>query len=242
MLNNALARVVDFLFPPSCPLCRLPTASARALCGACWGKLEHIGAPNCEKCGDPFEYFVPGPQLCVKCMTVPRRLDAAIAALSYNDAAKKLVYRLKFCDAVDLVPMMATQMAAAGRDAIARSDVIIPVPSCRKRLRRRKYNQSALLARRIARQSGKPVTYRALLKIKSTPPQTSLSAKARERNLSAAFLAPSRNAEEIAGKNILLIDDVYTTGATVEACAKALKKAGAAQVRALTLCKTLKKM
>jgi ComF family protein len=237
-LRRLLRAALDLLLPPCCPLCRRLASEAHALCASCWGQLEHIASPQCVRCGHPFEYEAPGESECLACLSRPPQFARGRAALSYNETAKRLVFRLKFCGGTDMAPMMAEWMLRAGKDLLREADLLVPVPLHRARLLARQYNQAALLARRIGKRAGVAVRYDVLKKTKRTGAQSRLSRKARERNLKGAFLAPENKRKHLEGKNVLLVDDVYTTGATADRCARALRKGGAAKVCVLTLCKT----
>lgn len=230
---------VDAIFPPRCFLCADIISQKGHVCVSCWRELQFITAPQCGCCGHPFEYAVGEDALCGACIQDEPAYDKARAVLSYDDASRKLVTRFKFSDMTHSGHTLASWMIRAGEQCTRDADVIVPVPLHRMRLVKRRYNQAAILARYIARQTELPLLVDGLKRLKHTTPQSGLSRRQRKLNVKGAFAVPSSRLQQIEKKRILLIDDVMTTGATLEACAKALKKAGAAQVRVLTLARTL---
>ena len=177
--------------------------------------------------------------LCAACLTRPPAFDTARAILRYDDTSRAPILALKHADRLDLVPGFALWLERAGRPLIEASDLIVPVPLHRGRLWRRRYNQSAELARALSRRTGLALDAGALLRSRPTPSQGAMtSARARRRNVLGAFKVPERG--RVAGRNILLVDDVVTTGATAEAAARALKRAGAAKVRILALARVVR--
>lgn len=232
---KTLSALSRYFFPGRCALCDDALASDGALCASCWNRLEYVAPPFCKICRLPGDTETG---VCRECERKKPAFAAAYAAYIYNDAASSLISRLKFKDGLHVFPFLADACYFAAKDGLAECDVLVPVPMHPRRLRARMYNQSALLARRIAKKAGKPVFYRALRRVKHTAPQTGKSRKQRLRNLSGAFRADIRKHPQISGAVIGLIDDVYTTGATLSACARALKQAGAAKVIAITVCRT----
>ena len=180
-----------------------------------------------------------GDALCAVCLAHPPAFDAARAILRYDDTSRLPILALKHADRLDLVPGFALWLERAGRELIAASELIVPVPLHRLRLWRRRYNQAAELARALSRRTGLPCNNAALVRRRPTPSQGSMpSAKGRRRNVLGAFKVP--DPELVAGRNILLVDDVITTGATAEAAARALKRAGAPKVRLLALARVVR--
>ena len=240
--SHRLGRLVlDFLFPPQCLACRAPVAESHNLCALCWGKITFLSDPMCTVCGFPFEYETGPDTVCAGCRERQPVFDGARALMRYDNASRDPVLALKRADRLDLVPLFARWMAMAGRDLLARSDLIIPVPLHRSRLWHRRFNQSALIAHALGKIARKPVDCFALERARPTPSQGEMpSAHARQRNVQGAFCI-SRS-ERVRGKAILLIDDVYTTGATVEACARALKRAGAIRIFVLALARVVRRL
>lgn len=221
------------LFPPVCPVCRQATAAAHALCPDCWTGLAFIEPPFCAVLGTPFPYD-PGPgAVSPEAIADPPRFRRMRAAVLYDDRAARLASALKYADRTELVPMLAGWMARAGAGLLAEADLVVPVPLHRLRLLQRRYNQSAELARRVAKTAGVPYAPLALARSRRTRRQVGLGASERHRNVARAFGVPDRWRARIAGRRILLVDDVFTTGATVDAAALALLKGGAATVDVL---------
>ncbi len=173
--------------------------------------------------------------VCGTCLAYPPKVAKTRSVMLYNDASKRLVLGLKHGDQLHLVPAMATWMHRAGGPLWDTSDVLVPVPLHRWRLLKRRYNQAALLARALGESTGKPVMVDALTRWRKTESQGHKSRTERARNIAGAFRVTPRRALDLRGKRVLLVDDVLTTGATLEACATALHSAGAASVMALTL-------
>jgi ComF family protein len=243
--GRAIGRVsralLDLAYPPLCATCRTPVGQAHALCAACWNAMAFLDGPGCVRCGLPFE-IDPGPDtLCAACHADPPAFDKACSVLRYDDASKKAILALKRADRLDLVPAFARWLARAGREMLAEADVLVAVPLHRRRLWQRRYNQSAVMAQGLSRLCGKPADPLLLERIRPTPSQGEMpSAKARRRNVRGAFrVAPGRR-EAVKGKTVLLVDDVFTTGATVSACARALRRAGAGKVLVLTLARVVR--
>ncbi len=234
-------RLLDVLFPPLCIACRAPIAAAHNLCAACWRKVGFIERPFCDLCGFPFEFDATLETLCAACQQRAPAFERARGLMRYDDASRDLILALKRADRLDLVPPFARWLARVGQDLIAQADLIVPVPLHRWRLWQRRFNQSALLAQGLGRLTGKPVDCLALVRTRPTPSQGEMpSARARRRNVQGAFRVAEASAQAIEGRAILLVDDVFTTGATLEACARALKRAGARQVFVLTLARVVR--
>ena len=233
MLKQLAASALDLVFPPRCASCACMVASPGALCGACFAELSFITAPCCACCGLPFGFHLDEGALCGECIKDMPPFRLARAALQYDDRSRLQVLGLKFHDRTQFVPMMARLMKQAGAECFYGADALVPVPLHFRRLLRRGFNQSALLARALARDTGIRVHYRALVRRKYTPPQAGLTRAQRLDNVRGVFIAHPR--AQVRGKVLVLVDDVYTTGATVKACAKALLRAGAIEVRVLTL-------
>ena len=226
--------VGDFVLPPLCPVCLVGTGSHQALCPECWCKIRFIEHPYCAILGIPFSYDQGEGAISPPAMAQAPDFDRLRSVALYDDVVRSLVHALKYRDRTELVPMMATWMRRAGMEEIRRADVILPVPLHRWRLFQRRFNQSAELARHIAKATETPYLTRALLRRKATRRQVGLGKKARQRNLQGAFVVPAEEAFRLKGKHVILVDDVFTTGATVNAAARALRRAGAREVTVLT--------
>ena len=237
-LRRARDRLLDFLLPPRCLACAAPVAATGTLCTACWRAVTFLGAPCCAGCGYPFDFDVGPGGLCGACMAAAPRFDRARAAMRYDDASRALVLALKHGDRLHLAPPLAQWMKRAGAELLADTDLQLPVPLHWTRLFARRYNQSALLAQAIAKAGGPLVLADALIRRRRTPSQGNKNASARRRNVAGAFVV--NRPDEIRGKRVVLIDDVLTTGATVEECARILKRAGAVRVDVLTLARVVR--
>jgi ComF family protein len=238
ILRNTTRAVLDLLFPPLCMQCRAAVAEP-GFCATCWSAITFLDGPGCSCCGLPFPVALEGENLCPACLTKPPSFDSARAILAYDDKSRGAILALKHADRLDLVPGFARWLSRTGRIGLSDSDLVVPVPLHPLRLWRRRYNQSAELARRLVH--GWDLVYApdALVRSRSTASQGEMAnAKARRRNVLKAFRVP--DPARIAGRRILLLDDVLTTGATVEACARALKRAGAAKVHVLVLARVVK--
>ncbi|WP_018259544.1 ComF family protein [Methylobacterium sp. WSM2598] len=226
--------LLGLVYPPTCIACGAATGLPHALCPACWRGVRFIERPYCERLGTPFavDLGVPG-LLSPAAMADPPVFARARAALRYDATAKRLVHRLKYEDRLDLAAAMGAMMARAGRELIAEADVAVPVPLWRWRLWWRRFNQAMLLARHATRGSGLAVAPDLLARVKRTRPQVGLSRAARAENLQGAFRVPEAARPRLAGRRVLLVDDVITTGSTANAAARALLRGGAAAVDVL---------
>jgi ComF family protein len=238
-LRAGLRLLLDVALPPLCPSCREPLGGGAGLCAACWSKLSLIEPPYCARLGIPFTYD-PGPGLLsMEAIANPPSYDRARAAVRYDDIARALVHRFKYGDRLDLAPMMGRWMARAGRELLEGADALIPVPLHWRRLWARRFNQSAALAGAISRLAGPPVLHGAVQRVRATPQQVGLSKTERAENVQGAFKVDPARKAEIAGKRLVVVDDVLTSGATTEACARALLRAGAGHVDVLVFARVV---
>lgn len=227
-----LSPLLNLALPPRCPMTGRLVSRNGALDPEYWAQLTFIQSPLCTCCGNPFAASAAGDMSCGACLREPPDFTSARAALKYDDASAKMILRLKYADGTILAPLFANWLQQAGAKLIEDSDLIVPVPLHRWRLLKRRYNQAGLLAQRLSQLTKLPHEPFALQRIKATPPQGHKSKAARLDNVQGAFTALSG---KVQGKRILLIDDVLTSGATVNACARALYKGGAAKVHVLTI-------
>lgn len=234
-----LAAVVDSVLPPYCLSCATPVDDAGALCGPCWQALHFLEAPLCSHCGLPLEGAQEGDMLCGACIAEPPVYLRARASVGYDEASRPLVSRFKYRDGTEMAESFASWMTRAGRPLLAECDLIVPVPLHPLRLFLRRFNQAALLAHSLGRRAGRVVVPDLLRRVRFTPPQVGLSAEGRRRNVAHVFRLRARYAEQIRKMRILLVDDVLTTGATAEACARVLVRAGAGAVDVLTLARVV---
>ncbi len=233
-------RLIDLALPPQCLACHAPVAEMGTLCPSCWSRLKLIERPYCERLGIPFAYDLGPGALSAEAIADPPPFDRARAVTVYDDVARRLIHGLKYRDRLELARWMANWMARAGTGLIDAADIIVPVPLHRRRLWWRRYNQAAMLTRALAVRAGKPVANDALVRIRATAQQVGLSAEERDRNVRGAFRVRQEGKASIAGRRVLLVDDVYTTGATVKAATRALLRAGAAAVDVLTFARVVK--
>lgn len=206
-----------------------------ALCPTCWERLEFIAEPCCVRCGYPFAFETTTHAQCGICIQKAPVYDKARAVLRYTDTSRALVTRLKYGDQTQLAPSYGAWLAQFGRELIADSDVIIPVPLHYRRFVQRRYNQSALLGDALQRACGLPMIPDGLLRMRATKPQVSLRGEQRLKNVRGAFTIHPKHRQQITGKRVLLIDDMMTTSATVTACTQALRDADVFKVNVLTL-------
>ena len=231
--------VQDVLFPATCAGCRRHVAQPGTLCAACWPKLRFLERPWCAVMGTPFPYEMGAGFLSAEAIARPPPFDRLRSAAVYEGVAGRMVQALKYSDRTDLAPWMARWMLRAGAEFLPDADLILPVPLHRLRFWTRRFNQSAELARPLAKLAGIPFEPLGVERVKPTRRQVGLKLEERQRNVRAAFRVPPDMKGKIAGKRIVVVDDVYTTGATVGAVARILKRANAAQVDVLTFARAL---
>jgi ComF family protein len=240
-LSGRVSRtVLDAVLPPRCLKCGEILASANGLCPDCWRKLTWLGAPCCACCGQPFPFESGDDALCGACLQKRPAYDRARAVFRYDDESRDLVIGLKHADRTESVPALAGWMARAGRPLLQTAALIVPVPLHWTRLASRRFNQAGLLAQAIGRAAGLPVLPQALSRKRATRSQGHLGRLARFRNVKGAIVVADRHVAAVTNRDILLIDDVITTGATVESAAKALISAGARRVDVLALAKVVR--
>lgn len=229
-LGMRLARpVIDFALPPRCAGCGLIVGEVGSFCPECWTKIEFLGAGGCERCGIPLE--ATDAEICAACLAQPSPVDRMRAAVAYGEIARSLALRLKYGRKTALAATMARYMAVHLGD-IPSDSIIMPVPLHRRRLWGRGFNQAVLIARSLAATQHLPVECRTLIRTRATPPLKAMSMAQRRRAVSGAFaIATGRT---VAGRTVILVDDILTTGSTAGACARVLKRAGAARVELIS--------
>jgi ComF family protein len=237
-LRQASRAALDLALPPLCAACREPVTDS-GLCAACWSKLAFIAPPYCERLGIPFAYDAGPGMLSMEAIADPPSYGRARAAVRYDEVARKMVHALKYNDRLDLAPAMGRWMARAGQELIAGADALVPVPLHWRRLWARRFNQSAVLAKAIAETSGIAVAYTLIRRVKPTAQQVGLSKAERATNVQGAFRVPADGKGEVRGRRLILIDDVLTSGATLDACTRALLRAGAANVDVLVFARVV---
>lgn len=231
---------IDIALPPQCLACDRPTAVHGSLCAACWSRLRLIEKPYCVRLGVPFTYSIGEGALSAEAIADPPPFDRCRAVAVFDDVARKLVHGLKYRDRLELASWMAGWMRRAGADIVAGADIIVPVPLHPRRLWWRRANQSALLAQGVATAAGVAFAPLALRRIRATEQQVGLTPDQRDRNVRGAFLVPPDTRISVAGRRVLLVDDVYTTGATVKAATRALLRGGAAAVDVLVFARVVR--
>jgi ComF family protein len=242
VLRSMLGTLADLVLPPVCIVCRTRIGSHGLVCGACFAKIDFIAPPLCDRLGVPLPYHTGAagePCLSAAAIADPPVYDRARAAARYSATMRDLIQSFKYRDRHEGLPLFGRWLAKAGQELLADADYIVPVPLYRARLWTRRFNQSALLAQAVGKLSAVPVDCFVLKRVRATASQVGLTAKQRQRNVAGAFKGEPAGKERIKGKRIILVDDVITTGATAEACAKVLKRAGAVGVDVLALARAV---
>jgi ComF family protein len=241
LARQGAVRLLNLIFPPLCVSCRMRVGEAHALCAACWNAISFIEGSLCSCCGSPFEVDPGSETVCGGCLARPHDFARARSLFRYDDASKPLILAFKHGDRLDHAPAFARWLERTGRPLFSDAELLVPVPLHRWKLWKRRYNQAAVVAEGLSRIAGLPHDPLVLEKRRATKSQGEMpSAKARRRNVLNAFRVPPEKAARVRGRRILLIDDVFTTGATLNACARALTRAGAARVDALTLARVVR--
>lgn len=238
-LRAGLNAALGIVYPPSCIACHAATGEAQALCPACWAGIGFIERPFCERLGTPFALDLGEGLLSPAAIADPPVFRRARAVCRFDGAARELVHRLKYDDRLELALTLGRMMTQAGRELLGEAEMIVPVPLHRTRLWSRRFNQAAALAQVVAKLSTVPLAPGLLARVKRTRQQVGLTRAQRIDNLQGAFKVPLAMRPRIEGRRILLIDDVLTTGSTVNASARALLRAGAAQVDVLTFARVV---
>lgn len=238
---NFFKKILEIIFPSHCLYCEKIISAEGLFCNDCWQKLQFITEPKCNICSNPFEFVVGDNLTCSSCLSNPPSYDASVVIFRYNQIIGKVIGDLKYRDSTYIANKLAKILFIQAQPEIAEADFIIAVPLHIKRLRKRRFNQSVLLCRALTKTevTKTKLIPDFLLRIKNTAAQVSLRKKQRQNNLKSAFALNPKYQNIIKDKKILLIDDVMTTGATLENCAKILKKSGAKKVTILTIAKTI---
>jgi ComF family protein len=223
--------LLDLVFPPhSLDEDLGPAPQSSGFSADAWSRIAFVDGPVCDGCGAPLEFALGAGVVCPPCEARPHAFSRARAACLYDDGSRGAILKLKHADRLDLAPLFARWLLRAARELIAEADLVAPVPLHPSRLIVRRYNQAAEIARPLARLSGRAYAPDLLRRIKATPTQGGRSGSARRRNVAGAFVVPASRAAAVRGERVLLVDDVLTTGATTDGCARALLAAGAAGV------------
>ncbi len=234
--------MLDFALPPRCPGCGAITGEPHRFCLDCWRSLTFLGEPCCARCGLPFAYPADGESACGRCLAEPPPFDRLRAAVAYGDVSRQVALKLKYSGRPALAETLAHFMLRHVRPEEGPPEegrpgeggaLLVPVPLHRWRIWKRGYNQAALIASALSRRTGLAVGLDLLSRTRATPPLKGLGRRERMLAVRGAFKVPPRARSRLAGRRILLVDDVYTSGATAAACARALKRGGAASVEIL---------
>jgi len=233
LVRTLFRHTADFALPPRCPACGGIVPQPHSFCLDCWRSLAFLGEPCCDRCGLPFEHGGGGEALlCGRCLAEPPRFDRLRAAVAYGETARKVALKLKYSGrpgvAETLARFMARHLGRGEGEA-----VLVPVPLHRWRIWKRGYNQAALIAAALSRRGAIPVELEALRRVRPTPPLRGLGRRERALAVRGAFRVSEAGKAALAGRRAILVDDVFTSGATANACARALRRAGAAGVDVL---------
>ena len=235
--RSILGALANLFLPPVCLVCRTRIGAHGLLCGDCFAKVDFIAPPICDRLGVPLPYDPGGPSLSAAAIAEPPVYDRARAVARFSVTMRELIHAFKYRDRHEGLPLFGRWLARAGAELLADADLIVPVPLYPARLWWRRFNQSAMLAQAVSRQSGIPADCFALKRVRRTASQVGLTQDQRKRNV--AFKVPVSAKARVGGKTIVVIDDVITTGATAEACARALLRSKAARVDVLSLARAV---
>ncbi|PCI56095.1 MAG: amidophosphoribosyltransferase [Alphaproteobacteria bacterium] len=238
-LKSVLADGLNLILPPRCPVTGDMVDAQGMISSDAWRDLVFIGDPLCAHCGVPLAFETEGNARCMTCLETPPIYHCARAALQYNDISRNLILGFKHGDKTHVIQSFLPWLKQAGREMLGQADYLIPVPLHPARLIMRRYNQAALIAGALAKSVDIPCLPTAMKRVRATPSQGHLTSDERMKNVQEAFDVPLKYQEMIKGKSIILIDDVLTTGATVNECAKVLYYHGARQVDVLTLARVV---
>lgn len=231
---------LDFVLPPRCLGCHGRVQNTHSLCGECWGQITFINDPRCAHCGYPFSFEQAGQDnVCGACLRTPPPFERGYSLVTYNAGSKPLLLKFKHGDRTELTPLFTQWLLQARNQFFEDIDLLIPVPLHARRLLSRQYNQAALLTKELSKKTNIPWSPDFLIRTKATVSQGHLSPKARHQNVKNAFSCPSQFHENLRDKRCLLIDDVWTSGATLKACSKTLLESGARTVFVLTVARVV---
>lgn len=233
-----LQKILDFVIPNRCLSCADYIDSEHNLCSKCWGKINFISKPYCVKCGSPIEINLNIDVTCLECINLPPKFTLSRSLCKFDDNVKKIIHNFKYYDKTSISKFFAKLIFNLYAHDFQNADLIIPVPMHKIKRILRRYNQSQILAFEIGKIFNKHVLNNVLIKIKNTKSQSLLSKKERKSNLKNSIII--KNPELIKGKSIILVDDVITTGTTIDYCCKLLKMAGVKKIYVCSIAKTSK--
>jgi ComF family protein len=236
LARAAFLRALDFALPPRCPGCGAITPEPHRFCLGCWRSLAFLGEPCCARCGLPFDFAAGGGEAlhCGRCLAEPPRFDRLRAAVAYGDVARKVALKLKYSGRPGVADTLARLMARHLEPGAGEGEaLLVPVPLHRWRIWKRGYNQAALIAQALSKRSGVPAGLDLLRRVKATPTLRGLGRRERALAVRGAFRVSEAGKAALRDRRAILVDDVFTSGATANACAKALKRAGAKRVEVL---------
>ena len=237
LARRAVRPLLDFALPPRCPGCGAITDRAHLFCFQCWSGLNFLGSPCCRRCSLPFEYESGEEALCGACSADPPHYDRLRAAVAYGEVSRKVALRLKYGGR----PGHAETLARLMQRHLDQQDAILaPVPLHRWRIWKRGYNQAALIAGALSRRCGLESRLDLLERVKATPALRGKNPRERREAVAGAFRIAERHRQIVPNRSFVIVDDVYTSGATANACARILKRAGAARVEILCWARVLR--
>ena len=234
-LAHYIDQAIDFVLPPRCIISGEEVDQHGTVSPESWASLRFISKPFCSCCGFPFEFFSGEDTLCASCLQTAPYFRKARAALFYDDASKPMILSFKHGDQLHAAECFRPWLLTAGHDLLQEADIIVPVPLHPLRLMKRRYNQAAIIANMLSKETDIPYIADLLQRKRVTQSQGHKNKEQRRKNVRGAFVVSPKYSETVQGKKILLIDDVFTSGATVNECARILKKSSACQVDVLTL-------
>jgi len=237
-INRISNIILNTIFPPRCLICDKNTDVANLMCSSCWSNITFISDPKCLKCGSPFPYNTLNDNICHYCLEDKPKFDTAVSAIRFDEHSEPLIHNFKYYGKNQGCNQLATLMLNSYGDKINAIDIICPIPMHKDKIQKRKYNQAALLAKAIKTISNKDYYADLLIKTRQSQSQSGLSKEDRKTNVKNTFKINSALKKCIINKNILIIDDVLTTGSTASECSKILKRNGARKISILTIART----